>query len=129
MTDLTGKKFGRLTVIKHLGKNVWLCQCSCANKTLKNIKGANLLAKVGTVSCGCMKIERLIKISKKNWEPEEIDKDTFGISLSKNQIALIDKEDYDKIKGYGWCATYNKRKNSYYAKGIKTSPMMFSLPL
>lgn len=53
--DLTGHKFGRLTVIeisekknKHL---YWLCKCECGN--LKSISGSNL--KSGRIkSCGCL---------------------------------------------------------------------------
>ena len=34
--DLTGQKFGRLTVIKYAyskkGARYWLCECSCGNK-------------------------------------------------------------------------------------------------
>ena len=34
--DLTGKKFGSLTVIKYLGKSLWLCECECGRKKPKN---------------------------------------------------------------------------------------------
>lgn len=57
--DLTGKKFGRLTVLKHCGSNkygrsLWLCQCECGNK--KIILGNSLLSKL-TISCGCYNTE------------------------------------------------------------------------
>jgi hypothetical protein len=51
--DLTGKRFGRLTVIKLGDSNKqgrrWLCQCDCGNKKL--VYGKNL--KRGVKSCGC----------------------------------------------------------------------------
>ena len=59
--DITGKRFGRLTVTGHAGKrktkagspyNVWECQCDCGNKTL--VKTADL-NDGNTKSCGCMK--------------------------------------------------------------------------
>ncbi len=44
--DLTGQKFGRLTVIKKVGidkygKSIWLCKCDCGNE--KEVKSDNLL--------------------------------------------------------------------------------------
>ena len=60
--DLTGQKFGRLTVIDRAekykdGHAMWLCRCECGNekaileKCLKNGK---------TKSCGCLRTEMLI---------------------------------------------------------------------
>ncbi len=55
--DLTGKRFGRLTVVKHLdiserGKleKAWRCQCDCGN--IKDFTTNNLISGV-VVSCGC----------------------------------------------------------------------------
>ena len=61
--DLTGRTFGRLTVIQYdHSKNgaYWLCRCECG-KT-KVIKG-NSLTKGVTTSCGCKSIEMSIKRS------------------------------------------------------------------
>lgn len=58
--DLTGKKFGRLTVIKRVENHVqpsgkqylqWLCKCDCGNETV--VRGANL-KRGHTQSCGCL---------------------------------------------------------------------------
>lgn len=55
--NLSGQKFGKLTVIKqgpHLGKRVsWWCSCSCQNKS-KLIRGTDLVTKK-VLSCGCHK--------------------------------------------------------------------------
>lgn len=52
--DLTGKRFGRLTVIKYLCQSKWLCKCDCGNE--KIVKSGNL--KNGHVkSCGCLNKE------------------------------------------------------------------------
>lgn len=53
--DLTGKIFGKLKVLKYVGKtenrkSIWLCQCTCGNK--KNIKAYNLRCG-DSKSCGC----------------------------------------------------------------------------
>lgn len=64
LIDLTGKKFGRLTVVgrakNHISpsgvKNVkWECQCKCGNKILVTLTQL----KSGKVSCGCMKPHRI----------------------------------------------------------------------
>ena len=49
-TDLTGMKFGEITVVEYLYKNKYLCECSCGEQ--REILGSNLLSG-GTRSCGC----------------------------------------------------------------------------
>lgn len=58
LVDLTGKKFGKLTVIErteNIGNRVaWLCKCDCGNE--KVVRGDDL--KTGnTKSCGCYRDE------------------------------------------------------------------------
>ena len=58
--DLTGKRFGRLVVMKRVknsksGRARWLCQCDCGNQ--KEIVGTNLTF-CGTKSCGCILKEK-----------------------------------------------------------------------
>lgn len=53
--DLTGQKFGRLTVIKKVGcsKNksiLWLCKCDCGNEVVVT---SNNLRTGNSTSCGC----------------------------------------------------------------------------
>lgn len=62
--DLTGKKFGRLTVIKRTsdnkrGKAQWICKCDCG-KTTHPILGTSL-TRGHTQSCGCLRTEGLIE--------------------------------------------------------------------
>lgn len=57
--DLTGKRFGRLTVIRKLDHNPgedikWECVCDCGNR--KSISGHSL-KKGNTLSCGCLQRE------------------------------------------------------------------------
>ena len=56
--DLTGQKFGYLTVLKRLNYSktghtyLWECKCDCGNITI--VRGSNL--RTGhTISCGCKK--------------------------------------------------------------------------
>ena len=56
--DLTGKRFGKLTVIKrvHNEKNKharWLCKCDCGNEVV--VQSQSL--KKSTKSCGCLLVE------------------------------------------------------------------------
>jgi hypothetical protein len=57
--DLTGKRFGRLTVLSYQGRpkpsfHVWQCGCDCGNETV--IEGSRL--KSGKAkSCGCLRRE------------------------------------------------------------------------
>ena len=68
MVDLTGQKFGRLTVIRKahrkIGHNVaWVCQCVCGNKietSTTNLQSGN------TKSCGCLKREIISKLRRVN---------------------------------------------------------------
>ena len=66
--DLTGKKFGRLTVIKKVENDKrqrtrWLCKCDCGNEII--VDRTNLsINKTKTVSCGCWKKELITKHSK-----------------------------------------------------------------
>ena len=59
LIDLTGQKFGRLTVLKkvpsHKSTNArWLCECECGNRT--TVLGITL-RKGESKSCGCFRAE------------------------------------------------------------------------
>lgn len=64
LKDLTGKKIGRLTVIKKVGKRgkhvLWLCRCDCGNETV--VYSTNLLRE-HTISCGCFQRERVAAVN------------------------------------------------------------------
>lgn len=76
--DLTGKRFGRLTVIRMLDgrKNnhiVWECKCDCG--TICNIRGYSM--RYGkTKSCGCLEKENLHSILSAN-SKHEYQKDPY----------------------------------------------------
>lgn len=66
--DLTGKKFGKLTVIKKVGvskeqQSKWLCKCDCGNEVV--VSRTNLsINKTKTVSCGCWRKSLITKHNK-----------------------------------------------------------------
>ena len=59
MIDLTGKTFGRLSVLRKAGhsggKAIWECLCECG--TIKPVRGVHLRSG-RQVSCGCLKAAR-----------------------------------------------------------------------
>ena len=64
MKNLTGKKFGKLTVLKRTGTDkrgqaIWLCKCECGN-TIETI--TNRLNMGKTKSCGCLALENKRKM-------------------------------------------------------------------
>ncbi len=75
LIDLSGKRFGRLTVIERCGTYIspggakqpkWLCRCDCGNET-EVVRGA--LTNGSTKSCGCLNKE----LSKTKGERKGID--------------------------------------------------------
>lgn len=54
LKDISGQKFGRWTVCKHVGNGRWECKCECDESAV--VRGSHL--KDGTSrSCGCLKLE------------------------------------------------------------------------
>ena len=84
LNDITGQRFGNLTVIKrgpnlHKDSTAWICQCDCG-KT-KNIASSGLLS--GLVkSCGCL------ASSKSETEIEQILL-REGINIKENTLLMI----------------------------------------
>lgn len=58
LIDLTGKKFGHLTVLNRAtnaknGHARWECQCDCGNPSIVIVDGVHL-RDGHTISCGCV---------------------------------------------------------------------------
>lgn len=69
LIDLTGQRFGRLTVLRQArqasssGNARWLCQCDCGNFT--EVDSYNLRRGI-TKSCGCLRIENSRALTQHN---------------------------------------------------------------
>ena len=50
--DLSGQRFGMLTVVEYLGESKWLCTCDCGGATRT---GTGHLQSGNSKSCGCRK--------------------------------------------------------------------------
>lgn len=90
LLDLTGKRFGKLTVLKEVertksasGRSVrnWLCQCECGNAV---VKSTDVLRNGNTKSCGCYR---------RNFKTKDLSGVKFGrlmpISMKKNNGMAI----------------------------------------
>lgn len=86
--DLTGQKFGKLTVIERVDDYVspkgyraarWLCKCDCGS--FKSVTG-NSLKRHGTKSCGCLCKE----ISRNHMEKVNKNKWNKTINNAKNEV-------------------------------------------
>ena len=106
--DLTGQKFGRLTVIKRgenyvssSGKTVkiqWLCNCDCGTENILVV--GSQLKNGRTKSCGCISRELLISKNKDRRKYNTYDlSGEYGIGWTSNtnKEFYFDLEDYDKI--------------------------------
>lgn len=66
--NITGKQFGRLTVLERTGTTrqgnaLWLCQCTCSGTTI--VRGADL-RNGHTISCGCFCVEQTSQANTKH---------------------------------------------------------------
>ena len=101
LKDLTGKVFGRLTVVSRTNSidtpPTWKCKCSCGNE--KIILGYSL-RRGDTKSCGCLELELKSKRSLKDLTGQ-----TFG------RLTVISRAD-NKGKSVAWsckCICGNER--------------------
>lgn len=93
LLDLTGQKFGRLTVLKISRRDkhntYWLCKCDCGN--LKEAKSRDLRNSI-TQSCGCLHKEAITKHKKC---------DTRLYSIWTNMKTRCNNKNAECYKDYG----------------------------
>ena len=96
LNDLTGQKFGRLTVVQRAEDRIrpngkhrvqWLCKCDCGNYSVVD---PSSLHSGNTSSCGCLKKEMR---GEKHWNFTDLTGMTFG------RLTVVSKS--DKIVNYG----------------------------
>lgn len=107
--DLTGQKFGKLTVLyrdenDRTGHVKWVCRCDCG-KTISVYKDALLDGR--QTSCGCQRI-KLVQTEEYRQSRRLLNQydlsGEYGIGTCSNtkHKFLFDIEDYDLIKKYTW---------------------------
>ena len=124
--DISGQRFGRLTVIENAPKpkdckletSFWRCRCDCGNEKIVSkvcLKNGN------TKSCGCLQIEvkkeRMLTMNqeKKKYNNFEVSGDLTTIFLKDGTGFTIDTTDKDYILGFYWI-----EQNGYITTQIKT---------
>lgn len=117
--ELTGMTFGRWTVLEQSElknkKDVWKCQCSCKDKTIRDVLGYNLRSG-SSKSCGCLSREKNSKRLKK-YNAATFYENYVVMYTKDNRPFYVDIEDYPRVKdmfwymdehGYLLCNTGNK---------------------
>ena len=133
--DLTGKKFGKLRVIKEVdsvknsyNKNVrrWLCKCECGNEVIvKHV----YLTTGDTLSCGClnskgeMYIENLLKNNNINFIKQFSFEDLKNTLPLHFDFAILDKNNdlHHLIEFDG--EQHYKISNGYFTKDLVINDM------
>ena len=94
--DLTGERFGRLTVVglhAAIGGHLWWdCVCDCGNK--KVTMGESLKGKNGTRSCGCLLAEHNKNLRMHGCEPKRLYKIWIGMKCRCNNAKNKDYKHY-----------------------------------
>ena len=118
LIDLTGQRFGRLTVIKRAGISKhgqsakWVCQCDCGKTT---VVGSYELRSGNTKSCGCLANELSSLRMKERFIGNEYKiVDDYVIMYAHNTGSpfIIDLDDLERVKMYTW----NENKRGYIVK-------------
>lgn len=101
INDLTGKRYGKLTVLYRVdkrGKNsCWYCKCDCGVE--KEISAVAL--KRGQQSCGCAAFD-FVKDKVIGNEYTVDDNNTVHVILRNGEEMLCDRDDWEKLKQYTW---------------------------
>lgn len=121
--DLTGKTFGRLTVLERADDYIdphgkpwpmWKCICSCDEHKIVIVRGRDLKCS-HTTSCGCVHKEKTIEQGHKNKKYNEWSDKVFtdehgsyriGFTSNTHKEFYIDTDDYDKIYHITWAEHY-----------------------
>ena len=125
--DISGKTFGRLTVIRK-GENDknghfrWICFCSCSpDKEI--IRTVAQLKRVTYPSCGCMRQEETKRSNKYIFEKD------YVVGTVKDLTFTIDIEDFEKIRYRSWSLDKdNYLKAKFDNKTIRMHRMLMDCP-
>lgn len=116
--DLTGQRFGRLTVLSKTdrrvnGRVVWHCRCACGNEI--DVVSSYLIGG-DTRSCGCLRIDSLRQAydSSSLFKDKEPRRDS---STGYRGVSRYLTRKNKKVRYRAWITAGGKR---YYKSGFKT---------
>lgn len=131
LVDLTGQRFGKLTVIKRAedsltksGKKLvaWVCKCDCGKKCVirsTNLKSGN------TTSCGCVaKKIRRTKRDIPNSNAEDFIGQRFGVLTVEKEIKPYRAPDGNKRRKFRckcYCGKYKDVRIDELKRGVVVS--------
>lgn len=126
--ELTGKKFGRLFVVRKIGENnrgnyLWLCRCDCGNETV--VVGTNLKSG-NTKSCKCL--QKYTNIKRSTFHGHRSVNNTTGTyrswQMMKNRCLNRKDVQWNDYGGRGIkvCKRWVKFENFLKDMGEKSSP-------
>lgn len=127
--DLTGKKFGKLTIIRRAEDAVtekgnkftqWFCVCDCGNEC--TVFGSALTrSKRPTLSCGCLQRDKVSGITPNiyHFTGEYV----IGYTSNTNKPFIFDLDDFEKVSKYHWY----EESNGYIRSSGKTKEDRFHL--
>ena len=141
--DLTGKTFGRLTVLRQVDDFVlpdgrhraqWLCECSCAQHNTVVVVGDRLKSGM-TKSCGCISKELASQQLQNNrkynaYDPvvycDEYGEYMIGYCSNTNNKFYFDAEDYELIKQYCWRENVSRKYHELTTRNITSTKHLYS---
>lgn len=119
LRNLTGQKFGRLTVLKRTensksGQTRWLCRCDCGE--IVKVHRPHLISG-HTKSCGCLNSEKARKRTKGNhpaWKGDDVTKEQIHRWLRSNIVKPImcQKCQERPVRDF----SYNNHKNGEWTR-------------
>lgn len=115
--DLTGMKFGRLTVIERVsnkGNTKWKCVCECNNETTAY---SDHLKRGNVVSCGCKLYERKVEVRKQ----EIPEYNSWRAMLDRCNNPNNDKYNHYGGRGITVCEEWRSFDRFYLDMGKKPS--------
>ncbi len=118
LNDLTGQRFGRLTVIKRAENRIsqagkpeicWKCVCECGNTVV--VRGGSLRSG-RTLSCGCLQKERTHQ-SKKKYNSFRISGDVVYVKMANSDHEMIVDKDIWFSGASKYCWDFHKSGYAY----------------
>lgn len=112
LIDLTGERFGKLTVLHRVqnrvqpsgqSKSQWMCLCDCGNQII--VAGQNLRNN-HTLSCGCLISEKASTVSKKYNNYKIINNIVYIYFNDNDEYTMVNLDKWDEIpyiKEFCWC--------------------------